>query len=87
MYLLLERKRPFNMDFEKDIKKIWGNLEHEKLVFFNKNSRYREYHNMISHMLRKDPKKRWNIEQVRNENIKINKKYLCLHIDMDEESG
>jgi serine/threonine protein kinase len=86
MYLLLERKRPFNMDFEKDIKKIWNSLKHEKLIFFNKNARYKEYHNMISHMLIKDPKKRWNIEQVRNENIKINKKYLCLHIDMDEES-
>jgi len=85
MYLLLERKRPFNMDCEKDIRKIWSSLKDEKLKFFNKNQRYKEYHNMISHMLRKDPKTRWNIKQVREENMRINKKYLRLHIDIEDE--
>lgn len=85
LYLLLERKRPFNMDFEKDIRKIWNYVTHEDLVFFNRRQRYKDYHKMISHMLEKDPKKRWNIKQVRDENLRINKKYLKIHIDVSDD--
>ena len=85
IFLLLERRRPFNLDNLQDksdvtIDKVWKLINSEELVFFSKSDFYREYHYLISKMLAKNPKKRWNIYEVKAENDKINKKYVDLHI-------
>lgn len=86
LFLLLERRRPFNMDFQRDIKKIWNTLSSESLMFFDKSSQYKEYHNMIRHMLKKNPNKRWGMDKVKEENERINKKYIRIHVETQVEN-
>ena len=84
LYLLLERRRPFKLDLENDTTQIWNRLKEKKLKFYTKNSYYKEYHRMISKMLEKNPKQRWNIQNVKEENDRINKKYLHVRISSNK---
>ena len=86
LYLLLERRRPYNLDKLQtrgksvDIDHVWESIENEKLVFYCRNEFYKEYHYLISHMLEKNPKYRWNITRVKQENDNINKKYMHIKV-------
>lgn len=83
LYLLLERRRPFNLDsLQKEAEvvtaeKVWDLIDNEDLIFFSKNDVhdvYNEYRFLISNMLEKKPKKRWDIYEIKAENDKINKR-------------
>lgn len=78
-YLLLERRRPFNLDQLQNeshisISKVWKLIDKEELDFFTKNEIYNDYRYLISKMLEKDPEKRWNIYQIKAENDNLNNK-------------
>ena len=86
MYLLLERRRPFNLDKlqvkgEKvDVEDVWNMIDKEQLSFYNRNEYYKEYHYMLSRMLEKSPKHRWDMNRVKHENDRINKKYIHVRV-------
>jgi serine/threonine protein kinase len=78
LYLLLERRRPFNLDKLQQrgetkitAKDVWNFLKQEDLKFYSRNEYYQHYHYLISKMLEKNPKKRWNIFEVKAENDQI----------------
>ena len=85
LFLLLERRRPFDLDNLQNqtditVDKVWNVINKEELQFYSKSDFYREYHYLISKMLTKKPNKRWDIYEVKAENDKINKKYVDLHV-------
>lgn len=71
-YLMLELRRPFHMDKVTDNSSstVWKVIENETLTFSKRTGK--EYHLMISNMLKKDPNERWTINEVKAENDRIN---------------
>lgn len=72
LYLMLELRRPFHLDRMKESSpsKVWKAIKDETLTFSRKSGK--DYHMMISNMLKKDPNERWTINEVKAENDRIN---------------